>query len=59
VGVGCGHLGLVDAPRFATSLKVGGNGWSMNPELPGEVGERSPGSIGGDEPVYLGLVKAP
>ena len=57
VGVGLGHLGLVDAPRYATSLKVGGNGSSMNPELRGEVGERAPGSIGGDEMVDLGLVE--
>jgi hypothetical protein len=58
VGVGCGHLGLVDAPRYATGFKVGGDGSSMNPELRGQVGERSPCSIGGDEMVDLGLVEA-
>jgi hypothetical protein len=56
--VGLGHLGLVDAPRYAASFKVAGDGSSMNPELCGEVDERSASSIGGDEPVDLGLVEA-
>jgi hypothetical protein len=58
VGVGLGHLGLVDAPRYATGFKVSRDGSSMNPELCGEVGERPARSIGGDEMVDLGLVEA-
>jgi hypothetical protein len=37
---------------------VAGDGSSMNPELCGEVGKRSASSMGGDEPVDLGLVEA-
>jgi len=58
VDVGWGHLGPVDAPRYAAGFKVGGDGSSMDPELFGEVGEWLPSSIGGDEPVDLGLVEA-
>jgi len=58
VGVGLGHLRLVDAPRYVSGVKMGGDGSSMDPELCGEVGERSPCSIGRDELVDLGLAEA-
>jgi hypothetical protein len=57
-GVGWSHLGPVDAPRHATGRKVARDRSPMDPELHGEVGERSPSWIGGDEPVDLGLVEA-
>jgi len=53
-----GQLGLVDARRHATGFKVAGDGSSMNPEVCGEVGKRSASSMGGDEPVDLGVVEA-
>ena len=56
--VGLGQLGPVDAPRYTTGFKVASDGSSMNPELCGEVDERSPSSIGGDELVDLGRVEA-
>ena len=58
MNLGLGHLGLVDAPRYAAGCKVGGDGSSMNPELRGEVGERLTTPIAGDEPDDLGLVEA-